>query len=85
MPTVKVRNLKNKEVGEVSLSDAVFGAEAAAQYYFKKPASRLSAGEAARLAVMLPSPKFFERRLGSSYLNGRASTIVARMPAAELP
>lgn len=27
MPTVKVRNLKNKEVGEVNLSDAVFGAE----------------------------------------------------------
>ena len=27
MPTVTVRNLKNKEVGEVTLSDAVFGAE----------------------------------------------------------
>src|SRR5881392_2421007 len=27
MPTVKVRNLKNKEVGEVTLSDAVFGVE----------------------------------------------------------
>lgn len=27
MPTVKVRNLKNKEVGEITLSDAVFGAE----------------------------------------------------------
>ena len=27
MPTVKVRNLQNKEIGEVSLSDAVFGAE----------------------------------------------------------
>ena len=27
MPTVKVRNLKNKEVGEVTLSDAVFGAD----------------------------------------------------------
>ncbi len=27
MPTVKVRNLKNKEVGEVALSEAVFGAE----------------------------------------------------------
>lgn len=27
MPTVKVRNTKNKEVGEVKLSDAVFGAE----------------------------------------------------------
>jgi large subunit ribosomal protein L4 len=27
MPTVKVRNLKNKEVGEVTLADAVFGVE----------------------------------------------------------
>jgi large subunit ribosomal protein L4 len=27
MPTVKVRNLKNEEVGDVELSDAVFGAE----------------------------------------------------------
>ena len=34
---------------------------------------------------MLPSPKFFERRPGSGYLSGRASTIVARMPAVELP
>ena len=41
--------------------------------------------EAARLAVMLPSPKFFERRSGSAYLAGRTATIVARMPSAELP
>ena len=27
MPTVKVRNLKNEEVGDVELADAVFGAE----------------------------------------------------------
>ena len=72
--------LNNVEWGE-----GVFGAEAAAQHYFNKPAARLSAGEAARLAVMLPSPKFFERRPGSAYLSGRASTIVARMPAVELP
>ena len=26
MPTAKVRNLKNKEVGDLELSDAVFGA-----------------------------------------------------------
>lgn len=72
--------LNNVEWGE-----GLFGAEAAAQYYFKKPAARLSAAESARLAVMLPSPKFFERRLGSGYLSSRASTIMARMPAAELP
>ena len=72
--------LNNVEWGE-----GVFGAEAAAQHYFRKPASRLSAYEAARLAVMLPSPKFFETRQGSGYLASRTSTIVARMPAAELP
>ncbi|MBO9515410.1 MAG: monofunctional biosynthetic peptidoglycan transglycosylase [Variovorax sp.] len=72
--------LNNVEWGE-----GIFGAEAAAQHYFRKPAARLSAAEAARLAVMLPSPKFFERRQGSGYLAGRTASIVARMPAAELP
>ena len=72
--------LNNVEWGE-----GVFGAEAASQRYFRKPALKLSAIEAARLAVMLPSPKFFERRPGSPYLNGRAATIAARMPSAELP
>ena len=72
--------LNNVEWGE-----GVFGAEAAAQHYFRKPAARLSASEAARLAVMLPSPKFFERRPGSPYLSGRAGTIMARMSAVDLP
>ena len=72
-------------LNSVEWGEGIFGAEAAAQHYYRKPAAKLSAYEAARLAVMLPSPKFFERRVGSSYLNGRASTIVARMPAAELP
>ncbi|HEX7892141.1 MAG TPA: monofunctional biosynthetic peptidoglycan transglycosylase [Ramlibacter sp.] len=72
--------LNNVEWGE-----GVFGAEAAAQHYFRKPASRLSAYEAARLAVMLPQPKRFEKTPGSGYLAGRAHTIVARMRDAELP
>jgi len=72
--------LNNVEWGE-----GLFGAEAAAQYYFRKPAARLSAHEAARLAVMLPSPKSFERRPGSAYLNSRTATIVARMGAVTLP
>jgi monofunctional biosynthetic peptidoglycan transglycosylase len=72
-------------LNSVEWGEGVFGAEAAAQHYFRKPASRLGAGEAARLAVMLPSPKSYERRTGSAYLTGRAATIVARMPSAELP
>ncbi|MDP2163116.1 MAG: transglycosylase domain-containing protein [Hydrogenophaga sp.] len=66
-------------LNSVEWGEGVFGAEAAAQRYFKKPASKLSPQEAARLAVMLPSPKFFENRQGSAYLAKRTGTIVARM------
>ena len=59
--------------------------KAAAQHYFRKPASRLSAYEAARLAVMLPRPKYFEKLPNSSYIAGRANVIVNRLNNAELP
>lgn len=72
-------------LNSVEWGEGVFGAEAAAQHYYRKPAQRLSAYEAARLAVMLPSPKLFERRPDSGYLAGRASTISARMRDVELP
>jgi monofunctional biosynthetic peptidoglycan transglycosylase len=72
-------------LNSVEWGEGVFGAEAAAQHYFRKPASRLTAYEAARLAVMLPQPKRFEKTPGSRYLAGRTSTIVARMNAAEVP
>ncbi len=72
-------------LNSVEWGEGVFGAEAAAQRYFNKPASRLTAYEAARLAVMLPSPKFFETRQGSAYLARRAGTIVARMGDVSLP
>ena len=72
-------------LNSVEWGEGVFGAEAAAQHYFRKPAARLSAYEAARLAVMLPRPKYFEKLPNSGYLASRASTIVARMGDAELP
>ena len=72
--------LNNVEWGE-----GVFGAEAAAQHYYRKSAQRLSAHEAARLAVMLPRPKYFEKLPNSAYLANRAGTIVSRMGDAVLP
>ncbi len=72
--------LNNVEWGE-----GVFGAEAAAQLYYRKSAARLTAYEAARLAVMLPRPKYFEKVPNSGYLSSRAGTIVARMGDAVLP
>ncbi len=72
--------LNNVEWGE-----GIFGAQAAARHYFKVDASRLSPNQAARLAVMLPAPKRFEKLPRSAYVNGRAGTIEARMGAVELP
>jgi len=72
--------LNNVEWGE-----GVFGAEAAAQYYFRTRAALLSPAQAARLAVMLPAPKRFEKKPGSSYVMGRSATVLARMSAVELP
>ncbi len=72
--------LNNVEWGE-----GVFGAQAAARHYFRNDAARLSTHQAARLAVMLPAPKRFEKQPGSPYLRGRSGTIAARMGGAEIP
>jgi monofunctional biosynthetic peptidoglycan transglycosylase len=72
--------LNNVEWGE-----GVFGAEAASQRYYRKSAANLTANEAARLAVMLPRPRYFESRTGSGYLASRAGTITARMSGVEIP
>ncbi|MES2977624.1 MAG: transglycosylase domain-containing protein [Pseudomonadota bacterium] len=72
-------------LNSVEWGEGVFGAEAAAQHYFRKPASRLTAYEAARLAVMLPRPRYFETRPQSGYLSARASTIAARMGGVAVP
>ena len=63
----------------------MFGAQAAARHYFRVDAAQLGPAQAARLAVMLPAPKRFERNPGSPYVAGRAATIAARMGAVALP
>ncbi len=72
-------------LNSVEWGEGVFGAEAAAQHYFRKSASKLTAWEGARLAVMLPRPRYFEKLPNSGYLTSRAQVIVARMSGAELP
>ena len=72
-------------LNSVEWGEGVFGAEAAAQHYFRKSAAQLTAWEAARLAVMLPRPRHFEQQPKSRYLASRTNTIVVRMRSAELP
>ncbi len=72
-------------LNHVEWGTGVFGAQAAAQRYFGVDPARLTTFQAARLAVMLPAPKRFEKRPDSAYVNSRAATIQARMGDVVLP
>jgi monofunctional biosynthetic peptidoglycan transglycosylase len=63
----------------------VFGAEAAARYYYNVSAASLNAEQAAGLAARLPRPLYYERNRNSEFLRRYSETIRARMPAAQLP
>jgi monofunctional glycosyltransferase len=59
----------------------VYGAEAAAQAFFRKPAARLSRAEAARLAAVLPSPRQRRADAPSRYVLRRQQEIEIQMAA----
>lgn len=59
----------------------IYGAEAAARAYFGKSAADLTPGEAAALAAALPSPRRYSPVNGTRFMEGRKSSIVARMRA----
>jgi monofunctional biosynthetic peptidoglycan transglycosylase len=55
--------------------DGVYGAEAAAQAFFDKPASELTAAESARLAAVLPHPRKYDAEHPGPYVQRRAAWI----------
>ncbi|WP_418939537.1 monofunctional biosynthetic peptidoglycan transglycosylase [Silvania confinis] len=59
--------------------EGVFGVEAAAQRYFRKPASRLTPSEAALLAAVLPNPIRFKATAPSGYVRSRQAWIIRQM------
>ncbi len=84
--TVLMENLWSKQrimtvyLNIVEWGDGVYGAEAASRHYFHRPASQLTAGEAARLVAILPDPRKWQV-LGEG-ISSRAATIEQR--AAEI-
>ena len=89
--TVMIETLWDKRrilevyLNSVEWGQGIFGAEAAAQRYYHIPASQLSGEQAARLAVMLPAPRRFEKSPYSPYLNFRTQLVLGRMQYAEVP
>jgi monofunctional glycosyltransferase len=69
----------------VEWADGVFGAEAAARHYFGVSASALNPEQAARLAAMLPRPRYYDRHRDSPYLSQYAITIRNRMEYVQVP
>lgn len=61
------------------MGKGIFGVEAASQKYFKKPAKKLTRGEAAQLAAVLPNPKKYAVRPLSNFVQRRAAWIQRQM------
>lgn len=89
--TVMLENMLTKRrILEIYLNiiewgNGVFGAEAASRHYYKTSAASLNAAQAAKLAAMIPNPRFYDQHSNTRYLNRRIATIQARMSMAEVP
>jgi monofunctional biosynthetic peptidoglycan transglycosylase len=69
----------------IEWGDGIFGAESAARHYYRTSAASLGPEAAARLAAMVPNPRFYDRNRNTAWLAKKTEIILARMPAAELP
>jgi monofunctional glycosyltransferase len=69
----------------VEWGDGVFGAEAAARHYYGVTAKALSREQSAKLAAMLPRPRFYDRNRNAPWLLRKTQIILQRMPQADLP
>jgi monofunctional glycosyltransferase len=89
--TLMLENLLDKRrileiyLNVIEWGDGVFGAEAASRYYFSLGAAALSAEQAARLAAMVPNPRFYDRHRNTAWLAKKTEILLARMPGAEIP
>jgi monofunctional glycosyltransferase len=63
----------------------IFGCEAGARHYFNASAAQLNVTQAARMAAMLPRPRFYDLNRSSRYLSRRAGMIMRGMGAVEAP
>jgi len=69
----------------IEWGDGVFGAEAAAKHYYGVSARSLSSYQAAKMAAMIPNPRFYDKHRSTRFLNRKTGTIQARMRLVEVP
>jgi len=69
----------------IEWGNGVFGAEAAARHHYRSSAKNLSPWQAARLAAMVPNPRYYDRNPNSSALAKKTIIIQKRMGDSQLP
>jgi monofunctional biosynthetic peptidoglycan transglycosylase len=84
--TLTKRRILELYLNEIEWGDGIYGAEAAAQHYFHKPASTLSANEGAFLSAMIPNPRtVFNPQVNPRRVSRRQRIILRGMPYIRLP
>ena len=84
--TLSKRRLLEIYLNVIEWGDGIYGAEAAAQNYFHKPASSLNATQAAFLSAMIPNPRtVFNPRVNPRRVARRQRIILRGMPYVRTP
>ena len=73
--TLSKRRILELYLNVAEWGKGIFGIEAASRYYYGKPASRLNAYEASRLAAVLPNPRKYNPKGKSKYVENRSRII----------
>lgn len=66
-------------LNSIEMGNGVYGAEAAAQHWFRKPAAKLTKYEAASIAAILPNPRKYKATGSSNYVERRKNWIIRQM------
>ena len=66
-------------LNSIEMGNGIYGIEAASQYWFKKPASKLSRYEAAAIASILPNPLKYKANPASPYIQKRKEWVIRQM------
>ncbi|NBX00371.1 MAG: monofunctional biosynthetic peptidoglycan transglycosylase [Methylophilaceae bacterium] len=83
--TMSKRRIFEIYLNVIEWGNGIFGAEAAAKYYFHTSAKNLSAEQAAKLAAMVPNPRYYDKHRQAKGLIRKTGIIEARMNSAEIP
>jgi monofunctional biosynthetic peptidoglycan transglycosylase len=89
--TVMLEQLMEKErifeiyMNVIEWGNGVFGAEAAARHYYQISAADLEPRQAARLAAMVPNPRYYDKHREAKGLLRKTEIILSRMNDAEIP